>query len=194
MSPAVETDVQRGLIATESALNTIKSIENVVATSNIGLNAMIKSNVYGFNQQITALAQSALSDAQAMKDSDPKGMKDFTPSKWFDPNIPKIDLLAHSLTMQLIKSEQGSRPSDKDFEKKVQSLGLQNWRANAPDALVRLKTLREQMEYQRTVYSRLSGKFADRVQGSPDAAQRPRTAEEYFRLKGIPIPAEQETP
>jgi hypothetical protein len=194
MTPAVQTDIQRGLLATESALNMITNIESVLATSNIGLNAMIKSNVYGFSQQISALAQSAMSDAQAMKAADPKGLKDFTPSKWFDPNIPKVDLLAHSLAMALIKSEQGSRPSDKDFANKVKSLGLQSAMANAPDARVRLKTLREQMEYQRTVYSRLAGKFADRVQGSEGASNAPATAAEYFKRKGIPLPTEEETP
>lgn len=194
MTPAVETDIQRGLLATESALNMIGNIESVLATSNIGLNAMIKSNVYGFSQQISTLAQSALSDAQAMKAADPKGLKDFTPSKWFDPNIPKVDLLAHSLAMALIKSEQGSRPSDKDFANKVKSLGLQSAMANAPDARVRLKTLREQMEYQRTVYSRLAGKFAERVQGSTGADNSPATAAEYFKRKGIPLPTEEETP
>lgn len=175
---AVVTDIQKELLGIEKTKNIIDNLVGTIEQGNIGFAAALKSTAYGFSAQIQSLAEMAGEQAAAAKH------KNFTPSKWFDPKISTVDLLANTLAYRLINQEQGGRVSDKDLAEMRDRLNIKSWLAGKEDAITRLKEIRKQIEFEESVNRRVVDKFGK----APEQAQSaPATAADYLKLRGIGV-------
>ena len=186
---ATRTKMQEQLTGLESTLNVIGNLKATVRQGNIGLAAALKSTAYGFTSQIKGMAETVGAEALSAKQADRDGkMKGFTPSKWFDPSLSTVDLLANTLAYRIINQEQGGRVSDKDFAEMKKRLNIDSWMAGKEDVLQRLTVMEDQLKFEQKVYRRVMPTFGKEAGPSEGAA--PATAVEWLRSKGIEIPAE----
>lgn len=173
---AVRTEFQNKLTNIENTQNIIDNLTNMIQQENIGFAAAVQSTAYGFASQIKGLAnamgQEALETAARNKD--------FTPSKWFNPDISTVDLLANTLAYRLVNVEQGGRVSDKDIQEMIKRLGIKSMLAGKEDALQRLKTISGQLAFEASVIRRTMPNF-----GKGGGQKSISNASEYLESIGI---------
>lgn len=177
LTTAMATSTQQHLTGLESTLNVIGNLKATVSQGNIGLAAALKSTAYGFTAQIKGLAETTGMEARTAKH------QDFTPSKWFDPSLSTVDLLANTLAYRIINQEQGGRVSDKDFIEMKKRLNISSLMAGKEDVVQRLTTMENQLKFERGIYRKLLPQFGEKVGGAPASA--PSTADEYLQSIGI---------
>jgi DNA-binding XRE family transcriptional regulator len=174
---AFRTQAQTKLTGVESTINVIDNLLSTVEQGNIGLAAALKSSAYGFTAQIKGMAEIVGAEALSAKH------KNFTPSKWFDPKLTTVDLLANTLAYRIINQEQDGRVSDKDLAEMKGRLNITSLMAGKEDVVQRLKVMKNQLKFEASVYRRTLPTFG-KAQGSGAA---PSTAAEYLQSIGVGV-------
>lgn len=161
-------DLQTSVLDTQKTMRVVDTLIDTIDRKNVGLSAALKSTAFGMAGQVKGLAEGLSANIARDRRQDPERFKSFTPSKWFDPSIPTVDLLANTLAYRMINLEQGGRVSDEDVVQMKKRLNITSLLATKEDSLVRLREVKKQLEFEEQVNRRVIGKFGQE-RDSPSA-------------------------
>ena len=149
LRPSVTSKIQDKIIVTGDTQNLIRRIRGILKAGTVGLAGKFRGtaqNLLAASQEFTGLM---FGQTKAIKRQITKRRDRVKFKKWFDPKIPKLDLLLNVLAYRSARAEEGSgRLSDFDVQNAKDRLGFTRTLANVQDLEARLEAMMDTLETQ----------------------------------------------
>lgn len=149
LRPSVTSKIQDKIIVTGDTQNLIRRIRGILKAGTVGLAGKFRGtaqNLLAASQEFTGLM---FGQTKAIKRQITNRRDRVKFKKWFDPKIPKLDLLLNVLAYRSARAEEGSgRLSDFDVQNAKDRLGFTRTLANVQDLEARLEAMMDTLETQ----------------------------------------------
>jgi hypothetical protein len=149
LRPSVTSKIQDKIIVTGDTQNLIRRIRGILKAGTVGLAGKFRGtaqNLLAASQEFTGLM---FGQTKAIKRQITNRRDRVKFKKWFDPKIPKLDLLLNVLAYRSARAEEGSgRLSDFDVQNAKDRLGFTRTLANVQDLEARLEAMMDTLKTQ----------------------------------------------